>query len=381
MQLSDLVAEKHILVCCGSGGVGKTTISASLALSAAMAGRKVLVCTIDPAKRLADSLGLKELGNEEARIPDEAFDKAGVKPKGELWGMMLDSKRTFDDLIERISPNEETSRKILENGFYQNITTALAGSQEFSAMEKLYELAASGKYDLIVLDTPPSRHALDFLDAPNKMTAFLDAKVIQWVLKPYLTAGKMGFKFVNRTAKAMFSILEKATGKETLADIADFFLVFEGLYDGFKARAARVRELMEEDGTAFLLVTSPQSGSLSEADFFVERIEQDGMALGGVIFNRVHTPPTDLTSREAAALGEKAASSLKKYQPAVEALVANLRLFILLAEADKRAIDSFLTRLQKGVGSVRVPYLLHDVHDIATLLDVASYLKLRVLRV
>ncbi|WP_028314726.1 ArsA family ATPase [Desulfatibacillum aliphaticivorans] len=381
MQLSDLVAEKHILVCCGSGGVGKTTISASLALSAAMAGRKVLVCTIDPAKRLADSLGLKELGNEEARIPDEAFDKAGVKPKGELWGMMLDSKRTFDDLIQRISPNEETSRKILENGFYQNITTALAGSQEFSAMEKLYELAASGKYDLIVLDTPPSRHALDFLDAPNKMTAFLDAKVIQWVLKPYLTAGKMGFKFVNRTAKAMFSILEKATGKETLADIADFFLVFEGLYDGFKARAARVRELMEEDGTAFLLVTSPQSGSLSEADFFVERIEQEGMALGGVIFNRVHTPPTDLTSREVEAMGEKAASSLRKYKPAVEALVANLRLFILLAEADKRAIESFLTRLQKGVGSVRVPYLLHDVHDIATLLDVASYLKLRVLRV
>lgn len=380
MRLSSLIAEKNILVCCGSGGVGKTTVSASLALSAAMIGRKVLVCTIDPAKRLADSLGLKELDNTETKIPESAFAKANVSPKGELWGMMLDSKRTFDDLIRRISTSQETTEKILGNRFYQNITTALAGSQEFSAMEKLYELTGSGKYDLIVLDTPPARHALDFLDAPGKVTAFLDAKVIQWVLKPYLMAGKVGFSFVNRTAKLMFSILEKATGRQTITDIADFFLVFEGLYDGFKDRASKVRELMGQDGTAFILVTSPQFASLTEAKFFVERLEKENLPIGGVVFNRVHFSPTDLSSAEVKKIGERAKTQLEPHAGVVQALVDNLRLFIILAEADKRAINVFLSDLKTGIGSVRVPFLLSDVHDVSGLLKIARYLKLRLLR-
>ncbi len=375
MGFSRLLAEKRILVCCGSGGVGKTTVSAAVALAGAMAGKKVLVCTIDPARRLADSLGISSLGNEEMKIPDQAFAGAGLAPSGELWAMMLDSKRTFDELIHRIAPSEETRDRILANAFYQNVTTALAGSQEFSAMEKLYELATEEQWDLIVLDTPPTRQALDFLDAPGKMTAFLDAKVIQWFVKPYLKAGKMGFKFFNRSAKVMFRVLEKATGYQTLADLADFFLVFEGMYDGFRARAQKVRELMADPGTAFLLVTSPQSPSLLEARFFLQQLKDEGLPLGGVVFNRVHFPPTDLTSDQVCAMGEKAREAMPEYAPAIRALVNNLRLFILLAEADKRSMARFLSQEAcAGAIGTRVPFFPADVHDLAGLAEIREYL-------
>ncbi|MBW1990220.1 MAG: ArsA family ATPase [Deltaproteobacteria bacterium] len=375
MSFSSLVAEKKILVCCGSGGVGKTTVSASFALAGAMAGRKVLVCTIDPARRLADSLGLEALGNKETRIPDETLEKAGIAPKGELWGMMLDSKRTFDELIHRIAPSEEAAARVLENAFYQNVTTALAGSQEFSAMEKLYELSTEQHWDLIVLDTPPTRHALDFLDAPGKMTAFLDARVIQWFVKPYLAAGKMGFKFINRGAQMVFKLLERATGYQTLADLADFFLMFEGMYDGFRARAQRVRDLLACPETAFVLVTSPQSPSLLEARGFLERLSAEGIPLGGVVFNRVVLPPTDMTSAEAAELGEKAAKKLPDHADAVRILVNNLRLFILLAQADRRSMDRFLSDAGQRVVSATIPFFATDIHDLAGLAELAGYLE------
>ncbi|MBU2488345.1 MAG: AAA family ATPase, partial [Proteobacteria bacterium] len=371
MSFSRLLAEKKIVVCCGSGGVGKTTVSAALALAGAMAGRKVLVCTIDPARRLADSLGLSSLGNEEMRIPDEAFAGAGIQPGGELWAMMLDAKRTFDELIHRIAPSEETRDRILANAFYQNVTTALAGSQEFSAMEKLYVLATEEDWDLIVLDTPPTRQALDFLDAPGKMTAFLDARVIQWFVTPYLKAGKAGFKFFNRSAKVMFRVLEKVTGYQTLADLADFFLVFEGMYDGFRARAQKVRELMADPATAFLLVASPQSPSLLEARYFLQRLKDEGMPLGGVVFNRVHFSPTDLTSEQVAYMGGKALDAMPEYASAIRALVNNLRLFILLAEADKRSMNRFLAEDNcLNVTNARIPFFPSDVHDLAGLAEI-----------
>ncbi|MEW5736122.1 MAG: ArsA-related P-loop ATPase [Thermodesulfobacteriota bacterium] len=374
MSIDALLKEKKIIVCCGAGGVGKTTVSSALALRAAQAGRKVLVCTIDPAKRLADSLGLQSLGNTETRIGQDVLDKAGLSISGELWAMMLDSKTTFDDLIRRIAPAPETAERILKNAFYQNITTALAGSQEFSATEKLYELSTKNVYDLIVLDTPPSRHALDFLDAPNRLKAFLDASVIQWMVKPYLAAGRMGFRFINSSAKLAFRILEKATGYQTLADIADFFLVFEGLYDGFAARATKVRDLMGHTDTAFVLVTTPQSPALLDAQYFLTRLTEEGMPLGEVIFNRVSVNSDHMTSEDVQEAAEKAAAKLPDHAEIILALAKNLRLTILLAEADRRSINRFLSRAREGVGNARVPFLRSDVHDLNGLSTIASFL-------
>ena len=374
MDVASLLRDKKVLVCTGSGGVGKTTVSAALALRAAIEGRKVLVCTIDPAKRLADSMGLSELGNSETRIPESAYKQAGIKPKGELWGMMLDSKRTFDDLIERIAPTAEARDRILANDYYQNITTALAGSQEFAAMEKLYELTREKDYDLIVLDTPPTKHALDFLDAPNKMTSFLDGRVIQWFVKPYLMAGKMGFKFMNRSARVLFRFLEKATGYETMQELADFFLAFEGMYDGFKVRAQKVRDLMAEDVTAFVLVTSPQAPSLAEARYFLDRLTKERMPLGRVVFNRVHVRPCPMSPEEIETIGEKAMISLNKYAPVVDALCDNLAGFVRLAEADDTAIRNFLASAGKNIADSRIPFLDEDVHDLAGLDRVSRFI-------
>jgi len=375
LTIEKLIKEKKIIICCGSGGVGKTTVSAAIALKAAISGKKALVCTIDPAKRLADSLGLKQLGNKESKIPDTVFSDAGIKVKGQLWGMMLDSKRTFDELIERISPTEESKDRILANHYYQNISTALAGSQEFSAMEKLYELWENGEYDLIVLDTPPTKHALDFLDAPGRLTAFLDGKVAQWFIKPYLMAGKMGFKFVHRSAGLLFKMLEKATGYQTMADMTEFFLAFEGLYDGFKTRAKKVRDLFSDDITSFILVTSPQTPALDEAMFFLEKLSEDKMPLGSVVFNRFHPSPVDLSMEELKALTEKAIDALPKYAPAVDGLMENLKAFSLLSKTDEMAMTNFLSKATLVITPAKVPFLDHDVHDISGLLEIAGHLK------
>lgn len=375
MSLESLLMEKSILVCAGSGGVGKTTVSAALALKATMAGRKTLVCTIDPAKRLANSLGLSELGNNECRIDPKIFKKAGLSPKGELWGMMLDSKRTFDDLIERIAPTPEARDRIMGNNYYQRLTTALAGSQEFSAMEKLYDLTQKGTYDLIVLDTPPTKHALDFLDAPNKMVSFLDGRVIQWFVKPYLMAGKMGFQFVHRSAGLLFKLLQKGTGYDAMAELAEFFLAFDGMYDGFKVRAKKVHELMGDKGTSFILVTSPQTPTLAEAEFFLNKLLTEKMPLGSIVFNRVHPRPVTSSEEDLGNLQDCAVNKLKKYAVAVDALFENLRSFTLLADADEKAIGDFLSKAKGNQAHARVPFLDHDVHDLTTLNEVAQFLR------
>ncbi len=374
MDLARLLKEKRILICCGSGGVGKTTVSAALGLKAAMAGRKALVCTIDPARRLADSLGLECLGNSETCVNETVQSVSGVTLPGTLHAMMLDSKRTFDALIERLASTPDAAARILGNPFYQNVTTALAGSQEFSAMEKLYELSVKNEYDLIILDTPPTRHALDFLDAPKKVTAFLDARVIQWFVKPYLAAERMGFKFFNRSAKILFRILEMGTGYQTLADIADFFLIFEGMYDEFRLRAEKVAALVASSGTAFVLVTSPEFPSLAEARFFLERLESEGMEFGEILFNRVSVTPGGLPGERFAEIEKEAVEKLPEHGPVIEALCANLRLEILLAEADRRAVELFLEKTCLTGRGVRIPFFSQDVHDIAGLLRLARHL-------
>ena len=376
-DLLELTNGRQVVVCVGSGGVGKTTMAAALGLQAAMAGRKTLVLTIDPAKRLANSLGIARLDNVERRIEPEVFRKAGLVPKGELWGMMLDVKRTFDELIMRIAPSEEAAEKILNNHYYQNLSDALAGSQEYMAMEKLHELAADQKYDLLVVDTPPSKHALDFLDAPNRMSDFLDGKVIQWFIKPYLKAGKMGFAFAQRGASIVFKLLERATGYEAMADLAEFFLAFDGMYDGFKRRAQLVRRLLASDKTLFVLVASPAGQSLNEASVFYSRLIREHMPLQAIIFNRVHQwfAEGEEWIDKAEKANQRLINKYPKYAPAIDALLDNAIVMARLARMDQQAVAKYLARVNNQVQTYQVPAFSQDIHDLTGLAKVGEYLR------
>ena len=282
--------DRRLQICVGSGGVGKTTLAAAIALRAAVEGKKVLVCTIDPARRLANSLGLEALDNRETRVPHERLVAAGLAPRGELHAMMLDLKRSWDDLIGRYAPSPEQRDRILANHFYQQLSSALAGSQEYVAVEKLYELANDRDYDLIVLDTPPTVHALDFLDAPNRVLEFLDNNAARWLLTPALTAGKMGMQLLSLGSGRLIQGISRFTGMETLRELAEFMLSLSGMYDGFKDRAARVKALLAGPDAGFVLVTSPQPLPVDEALHFHELLRAAGLHVGAVIANRLHAP-------------------------------------------------------------------------------------------
>ncbi|NLH48033.1 MAG: ArsA family ATPase [Myxococcales bacterium] len=375
--LSQRLATKRIVLCVGSGGVGKTTLAAAIALQGAMAGRKTLVLTIDPARRLANSLGLERLDNTETRISPAVFQRAGLEPKAELWGMMLDVKRSFDDLIRRIAPTDEAAERILDNHYYQNLSDALAGSQEYMAMEKLHELQAERDYDLLVVDTPPTKHALDFLEAPNRMADFLDGKVIQWFIKPYLLAGKVGFAFAQRSAGMIFKMLERFTGYEAMADLAEFFLAFDGMYDGFKERAVHVKRLLASPQTAFVLVTSPVSPAIDEARFFWRRLTHEKMAPEIVVFNRVHTLPVDdpqTWAAQARQAARKVMARFPHYAPAIDVLLENAAGLAEQAAADDQAMRRFLAETEPRQIHYRVPALTADVHDLRSLAELGAYL-------
>jgi anion-transporting ArsA/GET3 family ATPase len=287
--LADLVRTRKVIVCVGSGGVGKTTTSAAIALKGAELGRSVCVLTIDPARRLANAMGLSELGNTESRVADDRLEAAGIHAAtGQLWALMLDTKRTWDDLVLRFAPDEAQARRILANHYYQQISSALAGSQEFMAMEKLYELHESGKYDLLVLDTPPTRHALDFLDAPAKMMGFMDEGVLKLFLAPSLLAGRLGLGFLKSSSAWLFAALERITGFEVLRDISEFVGSFSGMHAGFRDRAKKVEEFLRAGGSTFLLVTSPSPLTVEEAVYFYSKLAQYRLPFGGFIVNRVH---------------------------------------------------------------------------------------------
>ena len=386
--LEGLIETHRILVCVGSGGVGKTTTSAAIALRAAAAGRKVCVLTIDPAKRLANSMGLEKLGNKETRISDERVKTAGLgKPKGELWAMMLDTKRTWDDLVERFAKTSEQKERILANRYYQQISGALAGSQEFMAMEKLYELHESGKYDLLVLDTPPTRNALDFLDAPKKMMGFMDESVLKLFLDPGLRAGKLGLGLLKRSGAWMFKVLEKVTGFQVLADLSEFIASFSGMYGGFRERAQRVEELLREQSSAFLLVTSPAPPTVDEAIYFFQKIQDAKIPFGGFVVNRVHHDALDEAGAKAEwkrmrkepalflkALG--ASSRGKAAEALADRLSDNFQAFQALAEMDTEQMERLRTETDaKGRYLWRtVPHFELDVHDLSGLARVGEHL-------
>jgi anion-transporting ArsA/GET3 family ATPase len=275
---------KRICIVAGSGGVGKTTASAALALGLAAAGQRVAVVTIDPARRLAESLGLEELGNDPRQVDPALLAGHGVEMQGELWAMMLDPKKTFDDLITRLAPDARTREDVLNNRIYQQLSGAVAGSQEFTAVAKLYDLHHEGGFDVLVLDTPPSRNALDFLDAPDRLTDFFDGRALKVLLVPTGIAARL----MSRATSVVFSILKRLTGVDLMDDIAVFFGALSGLMDGFKERAAGVKALLADPATTFLIVTSPEREPVAEAIFFHGKLREARMAFGGLIVNRVN---------------------------------------------------------------------------------------------
>lgn len=375
-ELEQLINKKRVILVCGPGGVGKTTISAAIALFAANQRKKVLVLTIDPAKRLANAMGLSELGNEKTLL-NPHIEKSGIKIKGELWGMMLDVQRTFDSLIKKIAPNEQTLNRILSNKYYQTISDALAGSHEYMASEKLYEIFNQEDFDLIVMDTPPSRHALDFLDAPKRLFDFLEGKVIHWFITPYALVGKFSFKLVHKSASFAFKIMEKFTGIEVLQDLAEFFVAFESMYDGFKKRAKDVYELLGSDACTFVIVSSTKSESLIEAKYFIERLISSKMPVGCLIFNRV-LKPLDLSGsvlKQAIKLKEKGVEYVVSPQFVSDAkdLLDLLIFWEKIALADSKAMQEF-SRQFLSLNTYQIFALPEDIHDISGLLKIKEQL-------
>ncbi|MEU9849719.1 ArsA-related P-loop ATPase [Streptomyces sp. NPDC047985] len=272
----------RIIVCCGSGGVGKTTTAAALGVRAAEHGRKVVVLTIDPARRLAQSMGIDSLDNIPRRVP--GIDGAGP---GELHAMMLDMKRTFDEIVEAHA-DAERARAILENPFYQSLSAGFAGTQEYMAMEKLGQLRARDEWDLIIVDTPPSRSALDFLDAPKRLGSFLDGKFIKLLMAPAKMGGRAGMKFLNVGMSMMTGTLGKLLGGQFLRDVQTFVAAMDTMFGGFRTRADATYKLLQAPGTAFLVVATPERDALREAAYFVERLASEDMPLAGLVLNRVH---------------------------------------------------------------------------------------------
>ncbi|WP_416970612.1 ArsA-related P-loop ATPase [Streptomyces sp. 4F14] len=270
----------RIVVCCGSGGVGKTTTAAALGLRAAERGRKVVVLTIDPARRLAQSMGIDSLDNTPRRVK-------GVEGGGELHAMMLDMKRTFDEIVEAHA-DPERAAAILGNPFYQSLSAGFAGTQEYMAMEKLGQLRSRDEWDLIVVDTPPSRSALDFLDAPKRLGSFLDGKLIRVLLAPAKVGGRAGMKFLNVGMSMMTGALGKLLGGQLLKDVQTFVAAMDSMFGGFRTRADATYKLLQAPGTAFLVVAAPERDALREAAYFVERLAAEDMPLAGLVLNRVH---------------------------------------------------------------------------------------------
>ncbi|MEI7560166.1 MAG: ArsA-related P-loop ATPase, partial [Actinomycetes bacterium] len=288
-QIASLLAESRVCVVAGPGGVGKTTVSAALAMEMARSGLRVAVVTIDPAKRLASALGLESLDNTPHRVENARLSKGGVKLEqgGELWAMALDPKRTFDDLITRLSPDASSRQQVLDNRIYRELSGAVAGAQEFTAVAKLYELESEGNFDLIILDTPPSRNALDFLDAPARLSRFFDGRAMQVVMKP----ATVGLRIAGGGTGILMGVMKRFTGVDLFSDLADFFSAISGMVDGFTERARGVAALLADSRTVFVIVTTGEETPLAEATYLANRLADDGRPLSALIVNQVNADP------------------------------------------------------------------------------------------
>lgn len=376
MSLAPLLASRRVILTVGCGGVGKTTTAAALALAAAMSGKRVLCLTIDPAKRLANSLGLKAFTTEAQTIDRSLYEAAGLEVSGELTVMMLDTKHTFDELVKRYASSPAARDRILDNRLYQYVSTSLAGTHEYMAMERLHAVKAEGKYDLILLDTPPTANALDFLDAPERLVEALDSAAMKWFIDVFQESGKVSFNLVAKTAEVVLKGIGKLTGGGFLEDMAKFITELNDLFGGFKERAREVSQTLRGDDVAFVLVTSPAPMSIQEVLFFSDRLAEQGMPRDAFVVNRVHqhpngNPSSAQTSEAMAAAGVK----LDEDGPA--------RLLRALGDDERQArvdaghltrLDGAISRSKKRPLRVDVPALPYDVHDLGTLATVSRFL-------
>jgi anion-transporting ArsA/GET3 family ATPase len=365
MSIAELLEGKRICVCAGSGGVGKTTTSAAVALGMAARGHRVAVVTIDPAQRLANALGVEELANEPHPVERRRLAAAGLEVEGELWAMMLDPKRTFDELIDRIAPDPARAEEIKANRVYRELSSAVSGSQEFTAVAKLYELDQEHDFDLLVLDTPPSRNALDFLEAPQRLSSFFEGSALKALARP----ASRGIRVLGRSATPLLAALRRVTGVDLLTDVGTFFGLLDDMTTDFNLRAQQVEELLRAPTTAFVLVTSAEREPIEEAIWLHRTLEHGGLPFAGVIVNRVHhdllgdSEPEDVTPALRRSLGADLAGRVAE----------NFRDYHLLARRD----DINVERLAAALGDeplLVVPQLDEDVHDLEGLLRMQRYL-------
>ncbi len=380
-ELDALLASREMVLVAGSGGVGKTTIAAAMGIAAAERQKgKVLVLTVDPARRLAQALGLQEFGNTPVRIAPRAFADAGVKVRGELWVAMLDTKAGWDELIARHAPDAETKQAILANPLYQNITSRFVHSHDYLAMEQLHDLHATGDYDLVVVDTPPSRNALSILDAPSRMAEFFGSRLLRWLTVPYRS------RLFTVASRPFYQVADRVLGSHFLEDIADFFVLFQAMERGFVQRAREVESLLEDPRTSFVIATTLETAPSHEARFLAEELVRRRMSLGAIVTNRVlpERLADPAASASAATLLERTdgplATDVAARLAADVAVVASVLRHVAsrfddLALSAARESDRRAELEALAPALLNVPWLTDDIHDLAGLARIAGYLR------
>jgi anion-transporting ArsA/GET3 family ATPase len=372
------ILESHrVVVCVGSGGVGKTTVAAALSLAAAKRGKRVLCLTIDPAKRLANSLGFERMSTEAQPVSPERFAEAGLRVRGSLTVMMLDTKRTFDDLVARHASSPEARDRILDNRLYQHLSTSLAGTQEYMAMEKLLAVKRDTNYDLIVLDTPPTSNALDFLNAPNRLVDALDSGAMRWFIQAMEKSGKFSVNLVAKSVAIVLRGIGKLTGGGFLEQMAELIVNLNDLFGGFRERATEVAQAFRGPEFAYVLVTTPAPVAVQEALFFAERLEEQGMRRDAFVINRVHRKPRAMPSLEQVveSLGHQ---DLELGEDGPQRLMLALEDEAAHAKLDTQNLGELAASLSRGAGAppvrIDIPALPSDVHDLSTLAGVSLLL-------
>lgn len=386
-RLDQLVTASDVVLTCGAGGVGKTSLAASLAATAAVElDAKVLVLTVDPARRLATAMGIGGFGNTETRVEAARFEAAGVSPRGELWAAMLDTKASWDDLIRRHAPDPASRDAILANPLYRNITSTFVQSHDYIAMERLHELHASGRYDLIVVDTPPSRHAIDFLDAPERMAEFFSSRLLRWLIAPYRS------RLVNLASKPFNAVADRLLGASFLADIAEFFLLFQSMYGGFVERAKTVSQTLRDPRTSFVVVTTLEPSPAQEAAAFCSELAVRGFSLGALVFNRalpasLQDPAArvvaDRFQRRADVVADEVLAKVRINRGTARVVAGEpARLSHVVEAAGQTFIDYSMLAAREAELAVRlsrlaeltvfVPHLDHDVCELAHLLELGG---------
>jgi anion-transporting ArsA/GET3 family ATPase len=381
IDIASLLASKEMIIICGSGGVGKTTTAAALAAEAVVnIGGRVLVLTVDPAKRLANALGLQAFGNTETRVPDDAFRAAGVEPRGELWAAMLDTKAGWDELIRRHAPDAKLRDTVLANPLYQNVTGRFVQSHDYIAMERLHELHASGRYDLVIIDTPPSRNALDILDAPAKMMEFFGSRLLRWLTVPYRS------RIFTLASKPFYQVADRILGSRFLQDIAEFFVLFQTMESGFVQRAREVERLLADPRTSFLVVSTLEAAPAHEAAFLAAALAQRHWPLGGIVINRamptvLREPSVAMAAKrlglatQNSSLAMDLGASLGEDPQVVSGILTEVAArfhdiaMVATRESERRAE---LQRLAPFTATA--PALDHDIHNLASLLELGDHL-------